>query len=264
VELPSSSSSDDELEAEEEDEEADRTRERRVIVKMWKWCHSHTRFWKIDDTRDKHVIYLESEKELMETMPTVKLCQRGRCVQSLNLLLCKGCRLVSYCSRECQRLDWMMHKEVCHTSLPLRLKGVYRTQKDHGVSPLINLSHRENSVGGFSDYYRVSAFDGQEAWYCALCGAKTTVGTGYIYFEIDGLHVSYFRCHDCLAENKVICEKTFTETGACLLSNCGKVLLFTAFSDTTLMPELIKLVIRLFISLGCCKPSQSSHRRFWK
>lgn len=27
--------------------------------------------------------------------------------------LCKGCRCISYCSRKCQKIDWLRHKKEC-------------------------------------------------------------------------------------------------------------------------------------------------------
>lgn len=40
----------------------------------------------------------------------------GKCHQKKHykdLLTCSGCKIVQYCSRECQKLDWPKHKEGC-------------------------------------------------------------------------------------------------------------------------------------------------------
>lgn len=34
--------------------------------------------------------------------------------QGVKLLLCQGCRSRSYCSPECQKADWPLHKAACH------------------------------------------------------------------------------------------------------------------------------------------------------
>jgi hypothetical protein len=37
----------------------------------------------------------------------------GKTESSFHLRLCGRCRTVSYCSRECQRADWPLHKPAC-------------------------------------------------------------------------------------------------------------------------------------------------------
>jgi len=196
------------------------------------------------------------------------LCQRGNC-KSHNLLRCMRCKLVSYCSRECQRKDWIIHKEVCHTSLPLRLKGVYRVRRDYADYVCVNISYCANSVNLLNETHYVSAFGAQkQGWCCAVCGTKVydMPRDHQVSFETGGHRLDYFRCNECCTTEKVICETSFEETGACLLNNYGKVLLFTTFAKTTLIPDLIELVLRLFISLGCshkalysCNQKQQQH-----
>lgn len=41
----------------------------------------------------------------------VMLCRA--CGRVDNVKKCKGCGVVGYCGKECQRKDWKMHKQVC-------------------------------------------------------------------------------------------------------------------------------------------------------
>ncbi|KAE9378880.1 hypothetical protein N431DRAFT_525741 [Stipitochalara longipes BDJ] len=41
----------------------------------------------------------------------MKACQK--CKNTSNIQLCGGCKLVGYCSKECQTQSWASHKEIC-------------------------------------------------------------------------------------------------------------------------------------------------------
>eukprot|EP00494_Astrolonche_serrata_P013936 UN14062 len=41
-------------------------------------------------------------------------CKIEKCINTDNLYRCKkGCRLATYCSTKCEKLDWKNHKELC-------------------------------------------------------------------------------------------------------------------------------------------------------
>jgi hypothetical protein len=41
-----------------------------------------------------------------------QVCKKGK-AEGLKLSFCNSCRSVSYCSRECQKVDWKTHKVIC-------------------------------------------------------------------------------------------------------------------------------------------------------
>ena len=41
---------------------------------------------------------------------------------SKKLLKCSGCNLMRYCSKECQRTNWPLHKQLCKAMFPLKRK----------------------------------------------------------------------------------------------------------------------------------------------
>lgn len=48
---------------------------------------------------------------------TVKLLGCMICRAQENLKKCSGCKVIYYCSRECQKKDWSSHKIICGPEL---------------------------------------------------------------------------------------------------------------------------------------------------
>lgn len=60
----------------------------------------------------------KAEKQDENTFPTnsegESIC--SSCKSSTAKFRCSSCKLVNYCSRECQRNDWSKHKRKCYTA----------------------------------------------------------------------------------------------------------------------------------------------------
>lgn len=41
----------------------------------------------------------------------------GYCKLKINLKLCSGCKVVKYCSKQCQKKDWINHKSKCRKTI---------------------------------------------------------------------------------------------------------------------------------------------------
>jgi hypothetical protein len=179
-----------------------------------------------------------------------------------NLRLCMRCMLVSYCSRRCQREDWVIHREVCHTSLSRRLEGMYRVMLEHGRGRPINISGCMKEVSVGSREHNVSAFG---KWAvspkCALCEREVDYEGPFrdvmVEFSRGSVEIEYYRCVACYTGKKVICTESFMETGLCgRTRSCGmdrrrSSLLFIGIAHI-LPAEIIREILLLFISLPPC------------
>ena len=57
---------------------------------------------------------IQAELNIPNTILTCHNCRKGASrADGIVLKRCSGCRIVSYCSRECQKLDWLQHKMEC-------------------------------------------------------------------------------------------------------------------------------------------------------
>ena len=60
---------------------------------------------------------IKSSEPKSSVAKTLESKSSGACIrcgtQHSDLQLCSGCRLVQYCSRACQRVDWKSHKPIC-------------------------------------------------------------------------------------------------------------------------------------------------------
>jgi hypothetical protein len=62
-------------------------------------------------------------KFLKDIAPSkVNRCANDLCGNVDNLKSCMGCQIFTYCSTECQRLDWKNHKAVCKSCCYLKKK----------------------------------------------------------------------------------------------------------------------------------------------
>lgn len=64
------------------------------------------------------------------------------CAATVNLKLCSQCGNVQYCSKECQKLDWCIHKHDCKTrdeqSMDQSNEQSSNKSKPHSVDPVVD------------------------------------------------------------------------------------------------------------------------------
>ncbi|KAF5345217.1 hypothetical protein D9756_011553 [Leucocoprinus leucothites] len=59
------------------------------------------------------------------SVPLQKLDKCKVCLNTSNLRLCNSCASAIYCSRECQKFDWRVHKPFCSQTQQINLKTFY-------------------------------------------------------------------------------------------------------------------------------------------
>ncbi|TCD61266.1 hypothetical protein EIP91_008699 [Steccherinum ochraceum] len=75
-------------------------------------------------------------------------------LDAVKLLRCNGCRTVQYCSRECQRTHWPMHRELCKARKAQDVAQAQRQNED----PLLSRAKKE-----FPKWLRSENFANNEA-----------------------------------------------------------------------------------------------------
>ncbi len=68
----------------------------------------------IDEKQEKHDKLFKDVTNLYTNMyDDFNVCDNPPCLNHVDLRPCSRCRLVYYCSKECQSKDWLSHKPFC-------------------------------------------------------------------------------------------------------------------------------------------------------
>jgi hypothetical protein len=80
----------------------------------------HARVVSFDARTGRYAVVLDDEKELSLKAECVAKagCAATVCASEEASSVCSRCQAVRYCSRECQRADWKVHKPVCTAAQP--------------------------------------------------------------------------------------------------------------------------------------------------
>ena len=88
----------------------------------------------------------EIRSELLDRKPHMTLIQARGCVncgvQATKLRHCNACRLVGYCSKECQVADWPSHKEFCKA---------HRREHRRVIEPAVDAQGGDEAWSGRAD-----------------------------------------------------------------------------------------------------------------
>jgi len=150
-------------------------------------------------------------------------CYVNNCFTKTNNV-CINCKMVSYCSVTCKKIDWSIHKQMCHPSPNLRLKGMCQISVKYNMDNFLFTLSKLNELtvkSSNSEYeHHFSAFN--VPYYCECCPICSTLILydgdyedleAYVYFE--GRNIEYYRCVDCATKNKLLCRTSFLETSIC-------------------------------------------------
>lgn len=167
-------------------------------------------------------------------------CAKFLCCNRINLKYCQGCKIVFYCSKECQRSEWSFHKGFCSKSLPIRLKMLANLASEDPDGRTLYLS--SNTLIKVNHcHYRPCIYgnDDNSVYGCVICGDQIHHDGPYskvaTFFTYKGKEISAYRCHNCIQKGRLLCEFTFFEKGKpCFRSNIDKLCAFSLTSKESL------------------------------
>jgi hypothetical protein len=65
-----------------------------------------------DDKCFRHAVKLIKQKKTPDCSPLFSICRNCGAARE-KMLWCSQCKIVKYCSKECQKLNWPIHKSGC-------------------------------------------------------------------------------------------------------------------------------------------------------
>lgn len=188
-------------------------------------------------------------------------CRNHKCKVKA-CMSCTGCKIVSYCSNECQKEDYPLHKQLCYASFNERLVAVCHFAKKYDtLNDGFNLSTRHCADVHPNSVYFFGAFSGTFTSYrCAICVKQIDYAGPYdhikgtVYFE--GTWLKYYRCVKCNNEKKSLCGGSLMETTLCEETRRKKFVhtffLCKELLVLSLHPDLIQPIIHSLLSLLSC------------
>ena len=76
-----------------------------------------------------------SDAIIRETLLNMSNCNNNECKATANLKLCSKCKNVRYCSVDCQRIDWINHKQQCKSPNDIAATLVTNCEDIYNVIP---------------------------------------------------------------------------------------------------------------------------------
>ena len=152
-------------------------------------------------------------------------CNRAFCTSNKRddkLSGCPQCKTARYCSEECQKKDWIIHKEHCHQELRGRIAGCvkqmikYRSKlrcHNHlSIYPLFKID---------GEYYNITPYPNMTLRdnHCPICGNlidyDVELRDVQIRFVIQGSTVEYYRCDACFEQKRELCTTHYIAKDLC-------------------------------------------------
>lgn len=200
-------------------------------------------------------------------------CNRLACRKAALGKVCVRCKTVAYCSRECQRIEWPVHKRFCFPSLGERLvalcdviikerEPVRFCRPDLSTIQCFPLCSEPNIIYSSVCVYGSWLHHREElcSWCCAVCSVPIRDSdiqrSSQMIIRVKETDFKYQRCIACTSNNKILCPIHMTPTTECvtrcmdvgtLLLMCGKGL----ENQFELPYDTIRNILDYFTLLPC-------------
>lgn len=181
---------------------------------------------------------------------------------------CVRCKIVCYCSTECQNNDWHIHKQMCFVSLSDRLRACCEiTTKNNVRAAHLSFANGIHPRDKSTPFYYISCFPRLKlksllsSW-CVVCSAEvvwsereamSSLGS-YILFA--GKAIPYLRCISCVALQRTLCHTTFMERAVCREKSIAKIIPLLMYRHCDALPlsyDVFNTIIAYAIDLLDCK-----------
>ena len=130
--------------------------------------------------------------------------------------VCSRCQFVYYCSKECQKKQWLHHKVICFKEKHQRI-AAYIQHKTNLKQRKINLSKRTSIQSTFPLSRKNCITDA-----CLMCSRHATFQYGFLPTNYEIQHgdiwIKGWRCIPCWKSDLRYCSTTWKERTECLLS----------------------------------------------
>jgi hypothetical protein len=193
------------------------------------------------------------------------------CLKTNATKCCSKCKIVYYCSKNCQKKDWLIHKLVCYPNLSDRLKGMSQFSIKYNVHVLNFSGGNYQTVNNI--IYSISAFrvQGTVECGCVICEKKIVFKdqkkylTSKIHYDDNNnntyiIYHFYYKCQKCYDENRVLCNQHFIDINQCHINNSKKIelLLFYInyiyiYNDVENVRDITNIIILMIYKMIECK-----------
>ena len=172
------------------------------------------------------------------------------------LMYCARCKTVRYCSKKCQRSDWICHKLICHPLLSERLKAICQIESEGFTGPY-SRTELSRSVSYIlnKELYWLNPFKkiGNDYYYCIICGKGTALTRPFygkdFTFIFNEHKIECLRCSDCLSKKKLICGTTLMEVSVCFRKKIP-IIMMLLYEHLYVCNDMIHVIINVINQVG--------------
>lgn len=179
---------------------------------------------------------------------------------------CSGCKIAHYCSPECQKKDWLIHKQMCFALLSDRLRAFCEiTTRNKARAAHLSMTVGIHPLDTNTLFYYLSCFPKMKlkffnSW-CVVCSGEaiwdydtSSTRSSHVFFA--GRSIPYLRCMSCETLQRTLCHTTFMESAVCRANSIAKIIHLFMYRHCDVLPlthDVFNVIITYAIDLLDCK-----------